>query len=174
MNTLTATVYLKSEVSYPSYFRTKMKIKTGLFLLFLLALFSCQTSKIKTELPSGFEIWEGTWQRENTRQFEIWEKNQHHYSGKMIAVENKDTLLLEQIKLVKTDEDIFYEVIVPNQNDAQSVRFKLTKHEKDVFQFENPEHDFPKKIIYTFQGQNQLSAVISGGDKSVEFNFKKQ
>ena len=40
--------------------------------------------------------------------------------------------------------------------------------------FENPEHDFPKRIIYRKNSAGGLSAIVDGGEgtKSEKFDFK--
>ena len=54
--------------------------------------------------------------------------------------------------------------------------FTLTKIEGNSLTFENPAHDFPKRIRYTLGADGTLEAVISGDDnqKPQTFRFKKE
>lgn len=119
------------------------------------------------------QVFEGTWQQENTNTFEIWEKHKNLFSAQVIKIENADTLIVEKLRIFQDDNVIYYEATVPNQNKGEAIRFKLTRQNGKRFQFENPEHDFPQKIVYTFQNKTQLKAIISGGNKQAVFNYKK-
>jgi len=54
--------------------------------------------------------------------------------------------------------------------------FQLTAIDDTSATFENPSHDFPKKIRYALRPDGALEAVISGAatQKPVTFVFKKQ
>ena len=71
--------------------------------------------------------------------------------------------------------DIFYVASPSKQSEA---RFKLTSLRKGEAVFENPEHDFPKKIIYAQQADGSLLAAIEGPGRDgqprrVEYPFKR-
>jgi len=55
----------------------------------------------------------------------------------------------------------------------QPIYFKLTKHTKEYWQFENPNHDFPKKIIYRKMGKERMACTIEGNGKHKNFYFEK-
>jgi hypothetical protein len=77
------------------------------------------------------------------------------------------------VRLEQRKNDLFYIVSVPNQNEEQPVAFKLTSSTIDYLVFENPEHDFPKKITYKLVTKDSLYAEISGDGKSQGFPFTK-
>lgn len=116
---------------------------------------------------------EGTWQLGDSNTFEIWEKENSELTGRVIKIEENDTLILERLKLKTIENSIFYEATVPTQNSGEPVQFELTKFDDKEFIFENPEHDFPKKIIYIFSTRNQVIAVISGNNKTSKFIYKR-
>lgn len=116
---------------------------------------------------------EGTWQLENTSIFEVWEIDEDILSGHVIKIENTDTLIVENLRIVKQEKECFYEATVPDQNLGTTIRFKLTQRSNHLFQFENPEHDFPQKIIYNFIDDNTLKATISNNNKQRTFNYQK-
>jgi uncharacterized protein DUF6265 len=71
--------------------------------------------------------------------------------------------------------DIFY-VASPSKQSETS--FKLTSLRNGEAVFENPEHDFPKKVIYARQTDGSLLAAIEGPGRDgkprrVEYPFKR-
>jgi hypothetical protein len=71
--------------------------------------------------------------------------------------------------------DIFY-VASPSQQTQTS--FKLTSLHNGAAVFENPEHDFPQKVIYARQADGSLLAAIEGPGRDgkprrVEYPFKR-
>lgn len=48
----------------------------------------------------------------------------------------------------------------------QPTTFTCTKQTENEWVFENPEHDFPKRIIYTFLSSDQLQTTIDVGPGS--------
>lgn len=65
----------------------------------------------------------------------------------------------EFTRLIEKDGDVFY-VAKPSQNAAETF-FKLVKISAAEAVFENPEHDFPQRIIYRREGE-KLTARIEG------------
>ncbi|MBX3294116.1 MAG: hypothetical protein KF762_00140 [Acidobacteria bacterium] len=65
----------------------------------------------------------------------------------------------EFTRLIEKDGDVFY-VAKPSQNAAETF-FKLVKSSSNEAVFENPEHDFPQRIIYRRSG-DKLTARIEG------------
>ena len=96
--------------------------------------------------------------------------------GKSYMVEGSDTTMLETVNLIKEGDDIFYIPVAFGQNDDKPVRFKLTGVNGTAYTFENPDHDFPKRIVYDFIGADTLHAYIDDGtDKKRQYyNYKKQ
>ena len=71
--------------------------------------------------------------------------------------------------------DIFY---IANPSKQREAMFKLTSLANGEAVFENPDHDFPKKIIYAQRADGSLLAAIEGPDKDgktrrVEYPFKR-
>lgn len=158
--------------------------KTNLLLLAmsLLSVFvSCQK---ETEIDK-LDWLVGTWeqQTENGTFTEVWTKtsqkdengNQADYlQGTSSLVKNGETLFSEQITLTEKENKLVYSVIAGEQNGGQAVDFTTTKIEKGDLVFENPTHDFPKKITYKLVTKDSLYAEISGDGKSQGFPFKKK
>ena len=72
--------------------------------------------------------------------------------------------------------DIFY-VAHPNAK-SPGTDFKLVKLTSGEAVFENPTHDFPKRIIYRLNGDGSLTARVEGDgtekEKAQEFRYVKK
>lgn len=94
------------------------------------------------------------------------------------VVGGKDTVFQESIRLEQTNGKLAYVVTVPGQNGEKPVRFGMTSSTENQLVFENPQHDFPTKIVYNKFGNDSLVAEISGMKKgkpaSQQFPMKKQ
>lgn len=110
---------------------------------------------------------------------ENWVKvNDSVYHGESYFVTPKnDTVFAETVVLDDAAGKMAYTVSVPGQNDEKPVRFDLTKITDTEMTFENPQHDYPSKIVYTQVQADSLVAVIygkqNGKDKSETFAMKK-
>ncbi|MBV6484679.1 MAG: hypothetical protein KFKLKKLM_01189 [Flavobacteriales bacterium] len=105
--------------------------------------------------------------------YESWSKtNEELLTGKSYYTENGDTVLLETIEIKQVDNELYYCPAVSNQNGGQAIEFKLTSKKPNQLVFENPEHDFPKKIVYIKDGNN-INAWIEGDGKKVPFYMTK-
>jgi hypothetical protein len=132
----------------------------------------------KVSLP--FNELAGTWTMINKKgnlMAEAWiKKDDNSMTGKSYMVKGSDTIMLEKVELVKEGDDIFYIPVAYGQNDDKPVRFKLTSVKGGEYIFENPDHDFPKRIVYDFISSNTLHAYIDDGTdkKRQHYNYKKQ
>ena len=154
-----------------------MKNKIYIVSLLLFCCFSCQqkaTTYTELEKANWFLAnWENK-TPEGTFSEEWKVDNDSLLLGKSFFIKENDTLFSETVRLVQRESDLFYIVTVPNQNEEKPVAFKLTSSTSDYLVFENPEHDFPKKITYKLVNKDSLYAEISGDGKSQGFPFKKK
>ena len=91
----------------------------------------------------------GTWKIENKQTFETWNKvSETEFTGKSYKLINGEKKVTETLSIKIIDEKIIYEATVPNQNEGKTIPFELIKSDDHFISFENPEHDFPKKIQY--------------------------
>ncbi|GEM_PF-306465 len=119
-----------------------------------------------------FEWLLGSWEylSEDSLLFrEAWEKqNDSIYGGFSFVKKNEDLLTSEIISLLIMDTSVYYIPNVKGQNNDMPVRFLVTASGESGFTCENPEHDFPKKIIYRYfkrSEQDSMSVIISGPAK---------
>ena len=141
-------------------------------LLLLCALLLTEVSLAQS--TSDFEWLAGTWERQNTKPgttaVELWENGAGGMIGQGITMKGADTVFVENLKILKKGNNLFYVADVPH-NPAPTF-FKIISFKKHQFTCENPTHDFPKRIDYTFKG-DFLTVMISGDGKAVPFIFKK-
>lgn len=149
-------------------------MKQFLFLVIItLSFFSCQNKQNTTVISNSFNWLLGTWERTNEqkgkRTFETWDKRSDtEYSGFGYTIQNSDTIWKENIKLIKRDSIWNFEVT--RQGEDRPTVFRLINIEKDRFDSENQENDFPKVISYSHKA-GQLNALISGGGMEISFEF---
>lgn len=111
---------------------------------------------------------------------EKWEKvNDSVMHGEShFVMGGKDTVFAEHINLESTNGKLAYVVTIPGQNGDKPVRFDMTTSNENQIVFENPQHDFPNKIVYNKIGNDSLTAEISGMKKgkpaSEQFAMKRQ
>lgn len=118
----------------------------------------------------------GTWDRTNVRPgqtaYDEWERTSDmSYTGRGVMVAGSDTVFVEKLELRLTNDSIYY--IADTPGNAEPVLFRVTTVTDTSFIAENPDHDFPKRFDYIIN-DDFLEAVISGGDQSVGFTFRKR
>ena len=98
--------------------------------------------------------------------------------GISYTVQEMDTTVLETIRLLIRNDEFYYIVTVKNQNKGEPVTFKLDRGDPQNLTFENSEHDFPKRIHYVKDGDDNIIAWIEGKVrgklKKSEFNLKRR
>ncbi|MCX2451507.1 DUF6265 family protein [Pedobacter sp. PLR] len=153
-------------------------MKTLKLLLFIPAFLIINTACAQVNIPQKFKKLEwltGKWKRTNPKAgesgHEIWAKSGPlKLIGKGVTLKGTTPTFIENLEFSVKGKDIYY--IVMMEGDEQPTYFKLTSLAADGFTCENPEHDFPKKIRYKRTGKN-MKAVISGGGKTIDFDFIK-
>ena len=68
----------------------------------------------------------------------------------------------EYLRIVERADGVFY-IAHPNAR-TPGTEFKLTKLTGDQATFENPQHDFPKRILYKKNADGSITASIDGGE----------
>lgn len=101
-----------------------------------------------------------SWQQVSPHTFEGFGESNLKSSNKRQSV--------ELLRLVEMNNEIFY-IAKPQQN-KHPVGFKLTQCTNKNAVFENPDHDFPKKLNYRLMTHNQIQVIVSG-DKGQSFSI---
>ena len=95
--------------------------------------------------------------------------------GMTHTVTDGKTSAFEFMRIVQDENGEIY--FVANPSGQQEARFKLVRSgERDVT-FENPEHDFPHRVIYRLEPDGSLVGRIEGVSKgrvrAVDFPLKR-
>jgi hypothetical protein len=77
----------------------------------------------------------------------------------------------EKLRIAHRDGVLVYIADTP-QNPAP-VAFELAHAEEDGLVFENPAHDFPKRITYRRTGTDAMTVRIDGDGKAIDFAFHR-
>ena len=91
--------------------------------------------------------------------------------GRTIAGEK--TWEFEYLRIEQRADGIYY--VAHPKGQCPGTDFKLTRASATELVFENPQHDFPKRIIYRKSGDDALAASIDGGEgtKSMSFTYQR-
>jgi hypothetical protein len=81
--------------------------------------------------------------------------------GMSRTVANGRMVAFEYLRIMARAEGIFY---VAQPNGRPATEFQLTKLDGQRVLFENPAHDFPKRIMYIKNADGSLTARIDGGE----------
>ena len=80
----------------------------------------------------------------------------------------------EFLRIVQRNDGIFY---VAQPGGRPATNFQLTSFDGSTAIFENPQHDFPKRILYTRNSDGSLTARIDAGagisEGAMDFPFKR-
>jgi uncharacterized protein YciI len=138
------------------------------FLILLLA----GTAAAQQGFP---DFLQGTWKMENREIYERWDRlNEHAMKGFTYELKNKQMAISEYLDISGSENEITYTATVPGQNQGNSIRFKLIRSDS-LFIFENPVHDFPKKIVYKKLSDTEIFVQVSdGAEKGFAYKMKKQ
>lgn len=121
----------------------------------------------------------GTWQSEDGKTFERWNRNSDGtYTSVVYLLNGEDTTFQERAKIYEDHEKWIFENMVSGQNAGKAVKFTAGILTENTVQFSNPAHDFPNDINYTLPDDNTVNAFIvgpnqQGGKDTIPFNYKR-
>lgn len=139
-------------------------------------------AKSDAQLPQGIYKILGVWETvsEGMTNYERWDINpDSSLKGFDFVIGTKgDTAVFEKLEIIKKGDNVYYVATVEGQNGGKAIYFQMIEWTRNVFVFENKEHDFPQRIMYYIKNDNQFNAVIEGPDKdkikSIEFIFYRK
>jgi hypothetical protein len=122
---------------------------------------------------------EGTWKMTSKRGVicEEWKRvDGNLLQNRGYFIKGSDTVVTERVALTRGRKGIYYTSTVEDQNNKQPIAFRLTRNDGNMFVFENPQHDFPKRIVYNLISADSLHAYIDDGTdaKRQNFYYRKQ
>ncbi|MFT5919001.1 MAG: hypothetical protein ACI9FU_000803 [Granulosicoccus sp.] len=135
---------------------------------------SLETDEVLLESQNSVEpSLVGNWKRTNNggeeRTFEFWQKTENGNSGLGFTMVGEDTVFQEIMSIVVIDDAKYLDVRGVNPTPTL---FKLIEESEAHFVCVNDSNDFPKRIEYQIE-EDEMTAIISAGDKMVEFQFKR-
>jgi uncharacterized protein YciI len=144
-----------------------MKYTLAMLILFLTGMTFAQS-----EMPF-FLV--GTWKMDDKELYEHWDKlNDQSLKGFSYSMSSGQMVVMEYLNITQTQNEIVYKATVINQNQGRDINFKLTGAD-NAYVFENPGHDFPKKIVHQKLNETELFVEVSDGNKKgFSYKMKKQ
>lgn len=137
----------------------------------LLLLVQCQEKK-KTPTPpkaepatsiNDYNWMLGTWLAHGLEFYEHWEKVDDYTLRGTVYKELNDSSTISEIILFRKTEDGFeYKPTVNNENNGLPITFRSVNAQTNLIQFENMRHDFPNRIVYFKNSEQQLDVKIEG------------
>ena len=145
-----------------------------MLIQFALALFF---SVAQTPTLADIAWISGDWQTAPGGRRQIEEHWTQVAGGSMMGVSRTvagdKTVEFEYLRIEQRADGIYY-VAHPKAR-CPGTDFKLTRGSANEAVFENPQHDFPKRIIYRKAADDSLTASIDGGEgtKAMSFTFRR-
>lgn len=136
------------------------KLQTFILVVFLASVYSCaQSSQLKK-----VDFLVGTWKVEGRENYESWKKEGAKLVGESYKMTEGKKRVSETLEIKFTEGKIVYTATVLNQNQGRGIPFKLNEKVKELFSFENLQHDFPNKIQYKILSKTELQVSVLGKD----------
>ena len=153
-------------------------MKRHLMITFLILLSFGVYGQQNTENFKSLSWLIGNWEGQSGKATlsENWKKiNDFTMVGKGRTVVNGETVVVENLQLHLIGNHLGY---IASPNDAPPVFFTLIESQENKWVFENLEHDFPQRIIYTRKSTDIFEAKIEGVNSKGEnasqaFEFKR-
>ena len=118
----------------------------------------------------------GNWQTASGGRRQIEEHWTQAAGGSMMGmsrtVAGDKTVEFEYLRIEQRADGVYY-VAHPKAR-CPGTDFKLTRASATEAVFENPQHDFPKRIIYRKTGDDGLTATVDAGEGSKAMSFVYQ
>lgn len=142
------------------------------YILITLILLIAELTFAQSDFP---DFLQGTWKTENKEIYEHWDKlNDNTLKGFSYKLIDGQMTISEYLDISRDNKDITYTATVLSQNQGKGIDFKLYKKDS-TFTFENPNHDFPKRIVYQKLNDTELFVQVSdGSQKGFAYKMQKQ
>lgn len=147
-------------------------LKKITFALILICIISCKKSNEKVKIKASNWLI-GNWVTKTPEGtlIENWAKlNDSTFNGSSYFIKGKDTVHKEKMILQELEDNLIYNTTIIGQNNNQPLLFTQTESLENELIFENPNIDYPKKIIYTSKNSTNLTIKLSGIQSSKPTN----
>ncbi len=146
-----------------------------ILLIALITICGCAASP---DYTGSFDLGKlhGRWEslNQNTTQIEEWGLvAEGDLRGRGFVLEGRDTTFIEFLSIKEIDDTLRYFAQVSDQNDGETIEFKMRSQSKNIIEFANPAHDFPKRIVYEIEADSVLHTFIEGprDGRTIRINF---
>ncbi len=121
-----------------------------------------------------FQWLQGKWKQPNTDRYEEWNIANDSVANGMAYYLSDDGEAVpdEIIQLRYRNGSFYYVTIVKKQKDELPVEFKVVTATSSTLIAENPDHDFPQRIVYKRKNDRSLVAYIEDLKKTKRVNFE--
>ena len=152
-----------------------MLTRSALAIIFTLALIT----NASTQTPTLADIsWiSGNWKTAAGGRAQIEEHWTQAAGASMLGmgrtVAGDKTVEFEYLRIEQRADGIFY--VAHPKGRCPGTDFKLTRASATEAVFENPQHDFPKRIIYRKGADDTLTASVDGGEgtKATSYAYRR-
>lgn len=153
--------------------------KIAVILILIASLASCKKSKEVSKIVVANWLL-GKWENKSNdgNLFESWKKiNDSIYNGESYFIKGKDTLHYEKIQMKQKGEELFYISTISGQNNDKPITFIFNDTVSKQLVFENPQNDYPQKIVYSKITKDsiiiRISGIQQGKPSSTKYSLKK-
>lgn len=133
-------------------------------LLVIVCIVSLSASCAQTKSLDKVDFLLGTWKMEGRENYESWSKVSEKLQGESYKMNNGSKKVTESLEIVFKNDELVYTATVLNQNQGKGIPFTLNTDNKELFSFENLDHDFPNKIQYKPLSEKELQVHVLGKD----------
>ncbi len=156
-------------------------VRLGTIKIFLTMLFACSCQLSYSQSCHSLDSVQwllGDWTNDDGENIvtESWKRTSpltFEGSGETRSRTSNELQTGESLRLVEMSGEVFYLAKVDHNN--RPVAFKLTRCSGTSATFENSDHDFPKKLEYRLNDNNEPNIRVSDGkDKGFEINYTRR
>lgn len=133
------------------------------------------------EMRFPIEKLEGMWQdiSRDRAFYEQWMVvGDKHLRGSGYVIDHGDTVFIERLEIVPQGSELIYRVGLSSKRNDELVDFRMTVDRENLVVFENPDHDFPKKITYEMLPDSGVKVYLSGHEAGrfteMQFSFVRR
>lgn len=148
-----------------------MRLKNYSFVFFCLIIVGSAVAQEEKPTIADFAWLAGCWDGSSgsRESLEQWMKpSGQTMLGMSRTVANGKTVAYEFMQIREQDGEIFFIAKPSGQAEAS---FRLVKYADQEAVFENPQHDFPQRVIYKLEKDGTLAAAIEGASKGKDKRF---
>lgn len=108
---------------------------------------------------------QGYWRMTTKRSVftEYWEKvDEHTWRGITYHITGKDSVMMDRMQLQEDGKDMYYSVVGLSDKDGKPALFKVTVIQANGFVAENPDVDYPQKVVYKWKKADDMEVHFKG------------